>query len=90
MSRLARNGFHLIHQAFARPDKVGHPDLLEQNQVSHRIRVLRSCNHSTSLLFGDAILSGRSFLEMGGMVRGSCQTLISEWPSAKENVAALL
>src|SRR5438445_6428878 len=50
----------------------------------HRVGpVLRSCSQSTSRLFGDAAVNGRSCPGLiGGLVRGSSQRLISEWPSA--------
>src|SRR5438552_5764398 len=45
--------------------------------------VLRSCSQSTSRLFGEEAVNGRSRPGLiGGLVRVSSQRLISEWPSA--------
>ena len=53
-------------------------------------RVLWSCSQKTSTLWGVSKFKGRSRLVMGGKVRGSFHTLISECQSAKDKVAARL
>jgi hypothetical protein len=47
--------------------------------------VARSCIQTTSGLFGVRRFQGnRPDLTIGGVVRGSTQGLISEWPSAND------